>query len=98
MEKLGGRVQPASGSMDGYKSDGRVYGKLRVETKYTQNDTFRLDIRELFKVASECTEGEVGIMVVDFLESNTARVRGRYVIMPFNHFEKVNRAETPDDS
>jgi hypothetical protein len=97
MGALGGRVQPASGSMDGYKSDGRVYGRFRVETKFTQNDTYRLDVRELFKVAGECVEAEVPVMVVDFLEPGSARSRGRFAIVPFHYFEKVCRAETDDD-
>ncbi len=97
MGALGGRVQPASGSLDGYKSDGRVYGKLRIETKYTQNDTYRLDVRDLFKVAGECVDQEVPVMVVDFMEPNTTRVRGRFAIVPFHYFEKVHRAETDDD-
>jgi hypothetical protein len=97
MGALGGRVQPASGSIDGYKSDGRVYGKLRIETKFTQNDTFRLDVRELFKVAGECVDAEVPVMVVDFMEPNTARPRGRFAIVPFYYFEKVIRAKADDD-
>jgi hypothetical protein len=98
MGALGGRVQPASGSMGGYKGDGRVFGRFRVETKYTVKDTYRLDVRELFKIAGEASDGEVPVMVIDFKEPSSARVRGQFAIVPFHYFEKVSRAETDDDS
>lgn len=97
MERLGGRVQPASGSLGGNKGDGRVFGRFRVETKYTVNDTYRLDVRELFKIAGEATGTEVPVMVIDFKEPGSARVRGRFAIVPFHYFEKVSCEETDDD-
>jgi hypothetical protein len=96
MERLGGRVQPASGSLAGNKGDGRVYDRFRIETKYTKRTSFRLDVRELFKIASECTGAEVPVFVVDFKDGDSARTVGRFAVVPFSYFEKISN-ETDDD-
>lgn len=97
MEKLGGRVQPASGSMPGNKGDGRVHGRFRVETKYTTRSSYRLDVRDLFKVAGECAEAEVPVLVLDFKETGSAKTIGRFAVVPFSYFEKVSNADASDD-
>jgi len=97
MDRLGGRVQPASGSLPGNKGDGRVYGRLRVETKYTTKTSYRLDLRELFKIAGEANELEVPVMIIDFKDGESARTLGRFAVLPFHYFEKVFN-ETDDDS
>lgn len=89
MSRLGGRVQPASGSLPGNKGDGRVYDRFRVETKYTKASSYRLDVRDLFKIASECTGSEVPVFVIDFKDGDSARTIGRYAVLPFHWFEKV---------
>lgn len=96
MARLGGRVQPASGSLGGNKGDGRVYGRFRVETKYTKHGSFPLKLVELFKIAAECGDNETPVFVVDFKDGESARVVGRFAVIPFSHFEKVSR-ETDDN-
>lgn len=96
MERLGGRVQPASGSLEGYKGDGRVYGRFRIETKYTTKKSFRLELEELFKIAGETNELEVPVFVIDFKDGDSARTVGRFAVVPFTFFEKVAN-ETDDD-
>lgn len=96
MERLGGRVQPASGSLDGYKGDGRVYGKYRIETKYTTKASYVLKLAELFKIASETTELEQPVFVIDFKDGDSARTIGRFAVVPFTFFEKIAN-EAADD-
>ena len=97
MGKLGGRVQPASGSLIGYKGDGRVIDRFRVETKYTQANSFSLKLSELWKIGGECEGSERPMFVIDFLEKGTGKLRGRYAVIPFSDMEKLNDANTTDD-
>lgn len=96
MERLGGRVQPASGSLIGNKGDGRVYGRFRVETKYTTKASYRLTTAELFKIAGETNDLEVPVLVLDFKDGDSARTIGRFAVVPFTYFEKVAN-EADDD-
>lgn len=97
MGRLGGRVQPASGSLPGNKGDGRVYDRFRVETKYTVRESYRLAARDLFKIAGEATGNEVPVMVIDYKDPQSQRTIGRFAVVPFSYFEKVAR-EADDDS
>lgn len=97
MSKLGGRVQPASGSLRGHKGDGRVFGVYRVEAKYTTAQTYKLDVRDLWKIAGECEQGEAPLFIIDYKEEGTHRTRGRFVVVPFDYFQKVTGHAIDDD-
>ena len=94
MDKLGGRVQPASGSLPGYKGDGRVFDQHRVEMKYTVADSFSLKLRELWKIAGECEGRERPLFIIDFKEKATHKLRGRYAVIPFAELERLLHAAT----
>lgn len=90
----GGRVQPASGALSGYKSDGRVPGHHRVETKWTGAASFRLQRSELNKIRGECQRLEKPAMVIDFKDKVTGRTEDRWVVIPHRDWEKYANAAT----
>ena len=90
----GGRVQPASGALSGYKSDGRVPGHHRVETKWTAAESFRLKRAELSKIRGECQRLEKPAMVIDFKDKATGRTEDRWVVIPHRDWEKYANAAT----
>jgi hypothetical protein len=91
-EALGGRTQPGSGNQAGAKGDVRKKGELRVEAKFTCNDSFSLKLDELYKIASECSPGEKPLFVIDYLEPGTRKLRDRYAVVPFHHLEELRHA------
>jgi hypothetical protein len=97
MENLGGRVQPGSGSRSGYKGDGRVFDRLRMEAKYTFSDSFKLELFELMKIAGECEGRERPVFVIDFKEKHTAKLRGRFVVLHDSDFQRMLHVAFADD-
>jgi len=89
MAALGGRVQPASGSLPGYKGDGRIFDQHRIETKYTEARSYSLDLKNLWKIAGECEGNERPLFIIDYLERGTHKLRGRYAVIPFADLEKL---------
>ena len=83
-ELLGARTQPGSGNQAGAKGDGRKKGELRIETKFTQADSFSLKLDELWKILGEANKGELPVFVIDYLEQGTRRLRDRYAVIPFS--------------
>jgi len=94
-----GRVQPASGARAGYKSDGRVFDQFRIEHKFTSAFAHKLDIRDLWKIAGEAEGREVPVMVVEFLEPRTNKLRpnGRQVVISEAYFKRLIGDTTTDD-
>lgn len=89
----GGRVQPGSGSRPGYKGDGRVYNRIRVEMKSTtKQDMSIVDRNVLNKIRSECTGREKPIVVVDFADKKSGRVEDRWALIEFKELEKILNA------
>jgi hypothetical protein len=95
-ELVGGRAQPNSGSIAGYKSDGRVFDKFRIEAKYTQANAFKLELSDLFKIAGECEGSERPVVVVDFKDKRTTKLRGRFVVLRADDFERMANALADD--
>lgn len=90
MSKLdGGRAQTGSGARAGYKSDGVVFDKIRMEAKFTFARAFKLELFELMKLAGECEGRERPVFVVDFKEKGTARLKGRFVILHDSDFQRM---------
>lgn len=93
----GGRVQPASGSIDGYKSDGRVYASHRIETKFTFAQTFYLERADLDKVRSECWGLERPVLIVDFKDEASGRTEDRWAVIPHKDWERYANAATSEE-
>lgn len=82
IEELGGNRQSGSGARPGYKGDGRVPGRFRVENKLTMKNSFRVELADLMKIRSECEGLEIPIFEVQFLEAGTMRVKDEWVMLP----------------
>lgn len=86
---LGGYVQPASGSLPGAKGDGRRKDVLRFEAKFTQANSFQLQLDELYKIASECHGRERPVLVLDFKEKTTGKLRDRFAVVRFEDVKEM---------
>lgn len=93
-EALGGYRQTGSGSRRGYKGDGRIFGRFRIENKFTQAKEFRLKLAELRKIRAECSGQEVPIFNVQFREEGTLRILDSWALIPWSEWEKRANAET----
>jgi hypothetical protein len=94
--ELGGRMQKASGAMAHAKGDVRVKHVARVEAKYTEARSYKVELDELYKIASEASHGEVPVLAVDFLEKGTGRLRDRFVVLHFNTLKELLNASRKD--
>jgi hypothetical protein len=88
-EELGARVQPNSGASVGAKGDVRKKGVARVEAKFTTAKSYSLQHEELQKIAGECGDKEKPILVVDFQDPLTHRLKDRYAILPFEDLKEL---------
>jgi hypothetical protein len=88
VEELGGGRQSGSGSRSGYKGDGRIRGRYRIENKFTTSESYRVELAELTKIRSECTDLEVPVFEVQFREKNSMAVRDEWVLIPRKEWEK----------
>lgn len=93
IEELGGNAQPGSGSRDGYKSDGRIRGRYRIENKFTSAESFRVELKDLTKIRSECVGLEVPVFEVQFRAPRTLRVLDEWVLIPRKEWEKHVHAD-----
>jgi hypothetical protein len=80
-EMFGARTQPGSGNQAGAKGDARKKGELRLEMKYTTGDSYSLRLDDLQKIAGEAGIGERPIMVLDYLEQGSRKLRDRFAIL-----------------
>ena len=92
MEELGGRTQPGSGNQPGAKGDVRKKGELRVEAKYTEDNSFRVPLDDLWKIAGEASTGELPVYVIDFLEPGKRGLRDRFAVLHFNDLKGLLNA------
>lgn len=92
-----GRVQRGSGCVPGYKGDGRVLGTHRIETKYSLSDTFKLELADLTKIQGECWQEERPVVVIDFKDRQTGKLRSRWACIPHSDWERYANAQTADD-
>lgn len=91
MADIGGRTQSASGARNGYKGDGRLYDRIRMEAKYTFSKRFALDKQILSKIRSECAGKETPALVIDFKDKSTGLTKDRWVVVPYEVWvENVN--------
>ena len=89
MSDLGGRVMPASGSRPGYKGDGRVFDRIRVEMKESFSNTFKLTREILNKIRGECAGKEEPVVVVDFKDRRTGNTEDRWCILEYKVLKRI---------
>ena len=96
MKGIGGRVQPASGAMASHKSDGRLRDKVRMEAKFTYADSYRVTLKDLNKLRSECQGSERPAFVIDFIDKSTGLRNDRWVLVTHSDWEKLVNGSTAD--
>lgn len=81
--RLGAHLTPASGALDGAKSD-MVAGEFRVEAKSTTKKSFSLLLKHLVKVSNEAqARGQTPALSVTFVNDDGTPVRsGAWVVIP----------------
>lgn len=89
MADLGGRVMPASGSKAGYKGDGRVYDRIRVEMKETSSLAFNLSREVLNKIRGECAGKEEPVVVIDFKNRKTGNTEDRWCVIEYKVLKRI---------
>lgn len=89
MSDLGGRVMPASGARAGYKGDGRVFDRIRVEMKESFSSTFRLTREILNKIRGECAGKEEPVVVVDFKDKRTGGTEDRWCVIEYKVLKRI---------
>lgn len=90
---LGGHRQTGSGARPGYKGDGRVMGRFRIENKFTTAKEFRLKLAELRKIRAECSGQEVPVFDVQFKDKDTLKLIDHWVLVPWNEWERRANAD-----
>lgn len=89
-KRLGAKLTPASGALDGAKGD-MTLPEFRVESKATKNDSIRIKLDWLLKIAQEAIEkGDHPALVVQFVTEDGKPVkRGSWVMIPENTFKEL---------
>jgi hypothetical protein len=87
-DDLGGRPQPGSGGtrLPGYKGDVRVFGRWRLEHKYTRSlKSYILHLFDLAKIVGLATEAnERPALIVEF-----ERAREAFAVIPYSLFKEL---------
>ena len=86
-ELIGGKRQKGSGAVPSHKSDVRLKGKLRGETKLTTKKAFTLKRAVLDKIRSECVGAERPFVGLRFVNPCTMAVEDEWVIIPLEDWE-----------
>lgn len=93
IEAVGGRRHSGSGSRAGYKSDGSVGNRYRMENKFTTAESRRVELKELRKLRSECLNGQVPVFNIDFQDKHTGATKESWVLIPTKEWEKLANAQ-----
>lgn len=83
-KRLGGKLTPASGAMEGVKGDIRVGHELLVEHKATIHDSMTVPLDWFAKIAKEALQaGRVPAVAINFTTANgKPRRDGSWVAIP----------------
>lgn len=95
-EALGGHRQSGSGARRGYKGDGRVEGKFRIENKMTRAESMRVHLSDLRKIRSECSNQEVPVFEFDFRDRHTLQAKEKWALVPWKVWEERANAAGND--
>ena len=83
-EDVGGRVQAGSGNVKlGGGGDVRDPGKIRVECKYTEFDSYSLKYETMHKIKKHALEGGLEAPVLQLAFSKFGRMK-RYAVVPWH--------------
>lgn len=85
---IGGKRQPGSGSVRWKKSDVTT-DNYRIECKATTAKSYRLSLKDLNKISSECTIGQQPLFNVQFVDRETKKPIQEYYIVPARVWEKL---------
>jgi len=91
-EELGARVQKASGALSGSKGDLRKKGLLRIEAKYTEAGSYSLKLDDLLKILSECEGTEKPVLVVEYVDKGTKKMKERFAVIHFEDLKEILHA------
>lgn len=94
---VGGQATSSSGT-SGDKGDGRVYGRYRIENKYTRAKSYRVTRADLQKIRSECVYPEQPAFQVDFRHPTTQRVEESWVLIPEQEWRRLVKSETEHEA
>jgi len=86
---MGGRAQPGSGAIPGFKGDVLVQGKERVECKYTESKQYTLKQSDLKKVELESSGKEMPVFQIEF-----KTVKESYAILRWDDYMELREAAT----
>lgn len=81
-KSIGGITHGGSGNQKHYKGDVRLQGKTRIEAKFTMKQSYRVDLKDLHKIRSECTLGETPAFEVCFVDKMTKKPLEKWVMIP----------------
>lgn len=89
-KRLGGRLTPASGAMQGAKGDIKK-GDFLIEAKATETDTYRVDYGVLRKIKGESMRGgKNAALAVTFVTGDgRPREDGSWVMIPESLFKEL---------
>jgi aromatic ring-cleaving dioxygenase len=93
IEAIGGRRHTGSGACRGLKSDGSVAYRWRMENKFTSAESYRVTLRDLTKLRSECVNNQTPVFNVEFQDKHTGQVKETWVLLPATAFDKLANME-----
>lgn len=87
---VGARLTPASGAVDGHKSD-MYTPEYRLEAKSTQNASMSIKLEWLVKITEEALNtNKVPALTVSFTDGvGRPRRFGDWVMIPLSHYEEI---------
>lgn len=93
-KRIGGRLRPGSGNMEGAKGD-VVTAEYLVENKATQSDSMSLKSDWLRKIYQEALEaGKVPALAIQFTnEAGKSEKRERWVMVPESHWRELTEKD-----
>ena len=94
IEAVGGRRHSGSGARTGYKSDGSLDYRWRMENKFTTAASYRVQLKDLHKLRSECLNGQAPVFNVDFQDKHTGETKESWVLVPSKEWEKLVNASS----
>jgi len=92
----GARIQPNSGATAHEKGDLRKKGELRIETKYTGKQGFRVTRAMLDKIRGECALKEKPALVLTFVHPDTLSTQDEWVIIPVEDWNAAGDNSGPN--